>query len=461
MMQIEWVGLYSESWQGEIVPEAFSHPAKFSRALIRQIYKYMIDEGLLQAGDKVVDSFAGVALGALDAMRLGLHWVGVELEPKFHELGNQNIDLWNARYAPHFPTWGTAVLHQGDSRNLAQIIGQAGGAVSSPPFQGTLDMNSGAELLADVAKRHGNNRARWENGEQKDYGSSPGQLGSMPAGSLDAALSSPPYASGTVHGRNGIDLEKTQRPGHNSQAATMDSYGATDGQLSNLPAGDFSAAVTSPAYVDTISNGDGPGARFDPVHHPNNHDKVSSQASYGETDGQMGRMSGAVTSPPFERSNNTGGATIAGPSSGMFNGLGKNDAYHSSSSYGATNGNIGNDQGDTFWQASRVILEQLYQVLKPGAAAAFVCGDFVRGGKRVHFGQQWLDLCTAVGFEPYAWAIAWKREPGPVQMNAFGEDVDHTKDRVSFFRRLANQKNPRNAILNEDVLIVRKPLNVL
>jgi hypothetical protein len=41
----------------------------------------------------------------------------------------------------------------------------------------------------------------------------------------------------------------------------------------------------------------------------------------------------------------------------------------------------------------------------------------------------------------------------------FGEDVDLTIDRVSFFRRLANKNNPDNAILNEDCIIVRKPLN--
>ena len=31
-------------------------------------------------------------------------------------------------------------------------------------------------------------------------------------------------------------------------------------------------------------------------------------------------------------------------------------------------------------------------------------------------------------------------------------------ERVSFFRRLANEKNPDAAILNEDVIIVRKPV---
>lgn len=83
MQKLNWHGLYNESWQGEIVPEAFAHPAKFSRALIRQIYRYLLEEGHIKPGDHIVDPFGGVALGALDAMRNGLHWYGKELEPRF------------------------------------------------------------------------------------------------------------------------------------------------------------------------------------------------------------------------------------------------------------------------------------------------------------------------------------------------------------------------------------------
>lgn len=112
MKQSEWVGLYNESWQGEIVPEAFSHPAKYSRALIRQIYQHMIDQGYIAPGDHIVDPFGGVGLGALDAMRHGLHFEGVELEERFVTLGRQNIGLWQARYSGWFANWGTAVIHR-------------------------------------------------------------------------------------------------------------------------------------------------------------------------------------------------------------------------------------------------------------------------------------------------------------------------------------------------------------
>jgi hypothetical protein len=225
-----------------------------------------------------------------------------------------------------------------------------------------------------------------------------------------------------------------------------------------MPMTDFSAAIASPPYADTIERGDGPGARFDPAGHPGNPDKVSSAASYGATEGQLGGMDAVVSSPPFEASLDRAKM----PESFLRQAEIKHGRTYTKESfknedYGATPGNVGNDTGDNFWTAARLIVEQTYAVLKPGAVASFVTGDFVRRGKRVEFGQQWLDLCTAVGFEPYAWAVAWKTEHKGSQLDIFGNVVEQRVDRVSFFRRLANERNPDAAILNEDVIFVRKP----
>ena len=394
MEYIEWEGLYAKSWGDDLVPEAYSHPAKMSRGLIRQIYRYMLDEGMIAPGDVVGDPFGGVSGGALDAMLNGLHWRGVELEPRFVTLGQQNIELWNGRYSPHFRQWGTAVLIQGDSRQFAELVHGIGAVVSSPPF---LFTDGGGKEMADRAV----NVIRARGATRKDaYGSSPGQLGSMPSGDLDAAISSPPYAN-------------------------------------------------------TINSGDGPGARWDAATHPNNPDKISSSAAYGKTPGQLGALDGVVTSPPFEATNQSVDVDFL---------QNRSEQYRNGSRmqpdlglYGDHPGNIGNDTGDTFWTASRAIVEQVYTALKPGGYAAWVTGDFVRKGKRVYFGEQWLALCKAVGFEPVAWAVAWKVERHGIQSSLFG-DVEKRVDRVSFFRQLANKRNPDAAVLNEDVIFVRKPL---
>lgn len=354
---LEWHGLYNESWQGEIVPEAFSHPAKYGRAMIRQIYKHMTERGYICPGDHIVDPFGGVGLGALDAMRHGLHWHGCELEPRFVELGNQNLGLWQARYSGWFADWGTAVLHQGDSRQLVQTIGAANGCISSPPYG---DAVSHEQL-------------------------------------------------------NGIDWEKAGRPDrvrpsanrHNPMTADMMIYGRTPGNLGNMQ---VSAAVGSPPYAATFR---------------------------GQRDSRTKE----------ERE------LIAGVR------LGGGQINHDRD-YGTTAGQLAllseDNTADNFWTAARAIAEQVYTILKPGGYAAWVTGDFVRNGQRVHFGQQWLELCQAVGFEPVEWIVCWKTEYRGTQLDIFGNGHARQVDRVSFFRRLANEKNPDAAILNEDVIIVRK-----
>jgi hypothetical protein len=125
MIQSDWLGCYNDNWKNEITPDAFAHPAKFSRGLIRRIYQHVLEEGWIAAGDQVLDPFGGVSLGGRDAVQAGLHWVGVELEPKFVELGNQNIALWQAladrAAAWGLNGWGTATLLQGDSQQWADL----------------------------------------------------------------------------------------------------------------------------------------------------------------------------------------------------------------------------------------------------------------------------------------------------------------------------------------------------
>src|SRR3990167_7959423 len=130
----QWENCYDQGWQGEITPESFSHPAKFSRALIRRIYEHAFEEGWLVSGvSTVLDPFAGVALGALDAMWNGLNWIGVELEPKFTALGLLNIMLWERKYGSK-EGFGTARIIQGDSRELRKMIQGADCCIGSPPF---------------------------------------------------------------------------------------------------------------------------------------------------------------------------------------------------------------------------------------------------------------------------------------------------------------------------------------
>ena len=479
MRTLEWFGLYADSWQGEIVPEAFSHPAKYSRALIRKIYQHMMGQGWIKAGDKVVDPFGGVALGAYHAMQNGLVWWGHELEPKFVKLGNENIDLWNGRYSQHFTNWGSAVLLQGDSRNLANNIqGFMDLSLTSPPFRVN---QSGGGLAKPDATYMKDGHKFGENHGYQNQAFTNGNLAHLQTLESDfqAAVSSPAYIDSVNKKGNGIDTSKFKGKdrdrnfgnGHSNIDIDM-KYGESGGQLGSMSEGDFSAAVSSPVYGETVKNGEGTGERHDPKGHKgDNAYKATSQAAYGETNGQLGKMNSggfeaAVSSSPFENGISADNVTAGRKELAKKLGIRVQDISpvemekinKLNQEYGKTNGQLGQDSGETFWTAARQIVEQTYLVLKPGAYAAWVCGDFVRNKQRVYFGRQWLQLCEAVGFETVEWAIAWKTEYKGTQLDIFGNEHEKRIDRVSFFRRLANEKNPDNAILNEDVIFVRKPL---
>ncbi len=401
----QWHGCYSDSWQGVITPDAFAHPAKYARGLIRRIYQHMLDSGYVARGDSIIDPFGGVGLGGLDAMTFGLHWTGCELEPRFVELGQRNIDKWRRDLAMLNGTLGTARLLQGDSRRLLEVVGGGmGAAVSSPPFAGTS-----------------------------------GGKGEASQNAIDSAL----FARHA-----------------GSMVGTYD----TDGNLGNLKSGSFDSAVSSPPYADNAATWvEGPGARHDTVHHTgDNSFKASSDSGYGSTPGNVGNMrdggfEGVVSSPPYEgmlEGDRKDGERQPLLPDSVRQKLSKADL--AGRFYGSDPANIGNDTGDTFWAASRLIVAQTYAALRPGGYAAWVCKDFVRKGQRVPFSDQWEQLCAAVGFEPVERIAAMLVDDHGDQLDIFGGATTRLKERKSFFRRLAEKKgSPR--IDHEDVIIMRKP----
>ncbi len=189
----EWKGCYPSNWRGKIIESKGNHhPAKFSSRLIRRIYEHVIEEHWAQIGSRVIDPFAGVATGALDAMRFGLQWRGVELEAKWCESGRANIDLWNNQYKGIGSWSGDAQLINGDSRELLKTLELFALSISSPPYlqqRGGMGAPKGLEeKYPGIMERHAaGNRAAG------GYGISPGQIERMPEGSFELSMSSPPY----------------------------------------------------------------------------------------------------------------------------------------------------------------------------------------------------------------------------------------------------------------------------
>ena len=425
-MSDEWQGCYRDGWGNLIVPEAFAHPAKFSRSLISTIYQHAIALGWLKAGDMVLDPFAGVALGALDAMRFGLSWIGIELEEKFVAFGQQNIARWNERFG-QLPTWtGTARIIQGDSRELLKVVGGAECCVTSPPYAGSLNAGtSGIDwskvrgpggTIRDMTKEAWN-AVRPGAGSEMRYSSSPANLGNLPEGSFDSAISSPPYAASPIaHIESGSEAERFQRTGMSARARSRgnlesEQYGTSPGQLASLPEGDFqaAAAISSPPYEGS------------------------------EISDNRKTLNLTIRGERFQDGRRRGGS--------MARLMG---AYQSE-------GTLGNSSGNTFWSAARVILEQTFGAIRPGGHAIFVVKRFIRAGCIVDFPAQWSALCQSVGFVPICTHRAMLARESPPQRTTDGDvDVKRTT-RMSFFRRLHATKYPHLAIDWEDVQCFRRP----
>jgi len=343
---ISWDGCYDGQWGSLIHDDAYCHPAKFASGLIIRIFKYMMAEGMLKKGDTVVDPFGGIGSGGVIAAGLGLRWIGCELEPKFHALGQQN-------FAMHRDTWlkfgdPLPVIVQGDSRKLRENLRWHLATLQENTPHGADSVNIGKEKLkparpdslsgsseADGNVSAGNGCALnaqdcmpaaivssppynlpmsqdhngscggqrgtvpSEEGAFVKYGNTPGQLEGLPMGDVNAIVCSPPFSDpgSQPAGNMPSTPVRSKQKAMGLEKKAGEEYGATPGQLGQLKVGDVSAVICSPPFADRQ-----PAANA----RPSDDVKLSTiQAdTYGETEGQLGTMEigeldSIVSSPPY------------------------------------------------------------------------------------------------------------------------------------------------------------------
>lgn len=458
----KWKGCYPSKWKGMIVPDAIRHPAKFSSRLISRIYEHMLSEGWLKPGDLVIDPFGGVALGALDAMRHGLRWRGVELEAKFAELGNQNIGFWNSKFSS-MPHWcQDAIIFQGDSRHLLDVIAEAHTAETTPPYANDALGHAGVPNEIDEQKR------LYSRIGEGSYSGAAKKAGGL--------VSSPPYAESIGNAeQSGIDWSKQKdrdtdhphgwngegysaagavgsppyseaRIGQESgqeQVGHHDQYGPTPGQLGAMNADGFESAISSPPFRQQSGGAHIPKGMeiTDPGLIDRHSAGNAASHGYGESDGQLANMgegdfNSVVTSPPFENSD----SRKPGPALLQSSERHHVGTSHFKQDWKPSDGNIANDSGDNFWLAARQIVEQVYLALRPGAHAVWVVKGFVKDKKIVDFPGQWQMLCEVVGFETVHIHHAMLTNHKGTSHTLDGGEVHHKTEAKSFFRRNGENK---------------------
>lgn len=123
--------------------------------------------------------------------------------------------------------------------------------------------------------------------------------------------------------------------------------------------------------------------------------------------------------------------------------ISKDSSGQSGKNYVGSSGQLGNTKGDTFWSAAKIIVQQCYQILKPGGHAIWVLKAFVRNKKIVDFPGDWQRLCESVGFKTVCIHHAMLVKETE-HKTLFGHTEVKRKERKSFFRRLAESKgSPR------------------
>lgn len=465
-----WEGCYDGSWKGLVVESkepgegTFAHPAKFASKLLDRIYAHAFAEGWLVPGSVVLDPFGGVALGAMRAMLSGLTWVGVELEEKFVRIGNQNLDLWRRRWG-HTPGFGRAVLLQGDSRRLGDVVRrQADMVVSSPPYSEGLGHGGGRPI-----HQPGSPGQITLQGQKDGYGDTPGQLGAMREGKhADVVVSSPPYADSVNSQQHGIDWSKAgpatgnrkRGPGsrHEETLRAQLAYGSADGQLGAMPEGNHADAIVSlPPYSGNYKSDRTQEQRNERRETYDRQGKgcFRSSEAYGTSAGQLGTMpegcaDAVVSSPPWENQAQDHDSKENLKRHGCGR-LGKSVGE----SYGNTNGQLGNESRETFWSAAAMVVRECHALLRPGGKTIWVVKGFVRAGQVVDFPGQWRCLCEAVGFRFLHEHRAMLVQDLGEQCDLFGGRSRKLKEKKSFFRRIAEKKGaPR--IDHETILCLEK-----
>jgi hypothetical protein len=341
-----------------------------------------------------------------------------------------------------------------------QMGGMASGSVdaviSSPAYGG--NEKSDYLLSADGKTRRRDEKRGYTQGHgcfrgRETYGQEPGNMGGMASGSVDLAISSPPYADGCD--QKGTDAHPERMRGTRTGYLQKDlhRYGTTEGQLADM-------TISSPPYAGSTTV-DGR-AITDAQTHMRPIGKMSDlQHGYGKTEGQLADMT--VSSPPYEASwhdprsvNWEERCRKAGVPDEQIKRYGNGRGMQlNAQSYGSSQGQMGESQGETFWEAARQVLASTYALLRDGGHAIFVVKRYVRDGQIVEFSRDWVRLCESVGFELLHWHKAMLVETHTEQ-GLFGEPVAmYHKSKKSFFRRLAeNRGSPR--VDWEDIVCLRK-----
>ena len=263
LSDLYWHGCYDGDayFKQYFEPSTYAHPAKISPLLADRIFKHLEKLELLKEGMTVLDFMAGSGRIPLMASLRGYKGLGVELEPHFVKMCNDNKKFAENKIGRKLDM----EILQGDSRRLSKLLSKSDVAVVSPPFEQSRHYYGDKsdefwEKKAELSKRpawlnkDGKTRQTIER-QEEGYGDNPSNIGNLKYKEMVGVVS-PPYQDVNVEGgvhRFGLgNLEK-----HWSKSQPKDfqhNYSQNPENIGNLKDTSF-VGITSPPFFNETGAG--------------------------------------------------------------------------------------------------------------------------------------------------------------------------------------------------------------
>jgi len=245
----------------------------------------------------------------------------------------------------------------------------------------------------------------------------PGNIQNLPYGQIDKIITSPPYAASAnvqqqERVKRGYFKKKDGKPA--SGFLGKMEVPERDDNIGNLPYGSIDAVISSPPYAETVGRDAKYYEKIDtankkralemygkqlPSYTANlrySYTKENMDGSEGNIGNlKYGNIDAVITSPPYQAF----GASREGEK--IRTGKSK---IHKEKSLPTTytkeqTDNLGNLQGDIYLSAIKLVYEQCYKVLKPGGLMILVVKNFIRNKKEIDLKADTRGLCEQAGFE--------------------------------------------------------------
>src|SRR3990167_9496265 len=250
LSDLYWFGCYEgdSHFKQYFEPSTYAHPAKISPLLADRIFKHLEKLELLKEGMTILDFMAGSGRIPLMASLCGYKGLGVELEPHFVKMCNDNKKFVENKIGRKLDM----EIVQGDSRQLSKLLNKSDVAVVSPPYDNSMG-NKGREYNTPASKfliqRQNQGRE-----EELKYSDNPSNIGNLKYKEMVGVVS-PPYQDSEITNWKsdvkGSDIKKRKELREEKE---WDNYSQNPENIGNLKDTAF-VGITSPPYDNRLSDG--------------------------------------------------------------------------------------------------------------------------------------------------------------------------------------------------------------